>query len=363
MYDFSMKSPEPIRWIAYIFLALSLTGCKIEVSTETAGTAGNTTATASQTSGGEGYTARVMSYNIQYFNTDATNHGNRIGKLQQILADINPDIVAVQEVEDRAAMELVFPPDQWQILIDDDSRDRQDVAIAVRSPWKITNAPVDLDADDAHFLAPGSANESFFPVRRDALFAKVATPDGRPAFTVICIHAKARVGGRANTDHRRVGASKKLVELFDSRLDGDNIVLMGDFNDSPDDVSLNILETGNPSANAGPNPWPSNYMVNLFQPLWEQGMVTEGASNRRLEKGTGLINNTYSDARSRNNRLRGRDAGTGPIMFDQILISKALAPGDSPVVGHIYRKPIALTGPGFSRPSDHLPVYADVQIP
>jgi endonuclease/exonuclease/phosphatase family metal-dependent hydrolase len=350
-----------------------LFGCNIEITTENPKSESNDTLTTNSTTVAanrhvpgetvQPHSARVMTYNVQFFNTEAANYPPRVDRLRQILSDIGPDVVAIEEVEDRAAMHLVFPPDQWQILMDDDSVDKQDTAIAVRRPWSITNAPADLDADDPQFLAPGDAVESYFPIRRDALFAQVATPGGDPAFTVVAVHAKARVGGRTNTDPRRIGASRFLLDQFRTRLKGQNIVLMGDFNDSPDDVSLNILETGDPNAPAGANPWPSDYMVNLLQPLWEKGQVTEGASDRRLDRKTGLVNNSYPDARSRNNNARGRNAGTGPIMFDQILVSKALAPGSNPEPGKIYLKPIALTGPGYTRPSDHLPVYADIKIP
>lgn len=308
-------------------------------------------------------TARVMSYNIQNFDRKAEQFPLRIQRLKQIIREINPDVVAVQEMDDRAAMELIFDPAQWQIIIDDDSRDRQDVAFAIKKPWRATNIPADLDADDEHFLAPDKALESFFPIRRDALFVKVATPDGRPAFTAINIHAKARVGGRDTTEPRRVGASRYLVSAFKDKLPGDRLVLMGDFNDAPDDISLNILETGDPNAAAGRNPWPAPHLVNLFQPLWEQGMVSSGADIRRVDRASGQLNITFPTAQSRNEKGRGSNVHTGPILFDQILVSPELTTGSTPSAGRIYQNPIALEGPGFNRPSDHLPVYADIAVP
>src|SRR5690606_4432905 len=93
-------------------------------------------------------TARVMSYNIQNFSAEAATHGNRTARLRQIIAEINPDVIALQEIADRDALHLIFSPDQWTIIIDDDSRDRLDLAFAVRKPWIVLNAAPDLDADD-----------------------------------------------------------------------------------------------------------------------------------------------------------------------------------------------------------------------
>lgn len=306
-------------------------------------------------------TARVMSYNIQNFTTEAATHGNRTARLRQIITEINPDVVALQEIADRDALHLIFSPDKWTIIIDDDSRDRLDLAFAVRKPWTVLNAAPDLDADDEHFLAPGPALDTWFPVRRDALFVRVATPDGRPAFTAINVHYKSRVGGRANTRERREGASRHLVKLIKEKLPDEPIVLMGDFNDSPDDIALNILETGNPEAVHGNNPWPSNFLINLHQPKWSRGKVTLGIEPDSIDKKTGLLNVVVNNARQRNDRGQNSNTHTGPIMFDQILASPQLA-GNPPREGNIYKNPIALQGPGFSRPSDHLPVFADLTL-
>jgi len=353
--------------LAASLMLIGIGGCKIEVTTEPAGHPAATTTTmttsanppAGSATATTGQSTRVMSYNIQFFDQKSLQNGDRLAKLKAVVADINPQVVAVQEVDDRAAMDLLFPADSWTVVIDDDSRDRQDLAFAVRKPLKVTNIPADLDADDGQFLAPLPEEDSFFPNRRDALFVKIAAPDGKPLFTAINIHAKARVGGRAKTAPRRIGASKVLLEAFKTKLPGEQIVLMGDFNDSPDDTSLNILEEGNPDAAPGDNTWPGPYLVNLGQPLWIKGEITEGANESRLDSKTGLLNNVFADARARNNDVRERDVNTGPIMFDQILVSPGLyKPGQTQA--EIYKKPLALKGPGYSRPSDHLPIFADI---
>ncbi len=353
----------PYRALVGCLLCLSVAGCEFRYSVDGEPvTDRKTTATeTTKTSGVDLPVARVMTYNIQYLNVAAASDGDRIAKLQTIIRDIAPTVVAVQEAADRAAMELVFPANEWLVVIDDDSHDRQDVAFAVRRPWKLTGIDDDLDADDDNFLGDGRTNESYFPNRRDALFINVAAPDGSAAFTAVNVHAKARVGGRAKTEPRRNGHSRFLVEAFRGELKGRNIVLMGDFNDAPDDASLNILETGEAEAMAGDNAAPGAFMVNLAQPLWEQDRVTLGADFDRVDW-NGRLNNAFPNARERNSRGRGRDTNTGPIMFDQILVSHSLAKFVVPRSTEIYRKPIALEGEGKSRPSDHLPMFADIDL-
>src|SRR5690606_15029947 len=89
-------------------------------STTTRIITGKTNATTRVTSG-KAPTARVMTYNIQFLNQRAARDGDRIAKLRKIIDDIKPTVVAVQEVEDRQAMELVFPADKWYVIIDDES--------------------------------------------------------------------------------------------------------------------------------------------------------------------------------------------------------------------------------------------------
>ncbi len=357
----SRSSIRKFTWLASGVISIVIAGCEFRYSVD-----GKPVAEWPDADLPTGSTdipvARVMTYNIKYLAADAAGAGNRIEKLRTIVDEISPTVVAVQEVDDRAAMQQVFPEGDWLIVIDDDSRDKQDLAFAVRRPWKLDGIAEDLDADDENFLAEGKMNESFFPNRRDALFINVLAPDGSSAFTAVNVHAKARVGGREKTEPRRNGAAQVLVEAFRTELKGRNIVLMGDFNDAPDDVSLNILESGDPEAGAGDNEAVGSFMVNLAQPLWEQNRVTLGADSNRIDRSTGLLNNVFPTARERNIKGRGRSTNTGPILFDQILVSSRLRTAVVPDSIQIYCKPIALEGKGFSKPSDHLPVFADIDL-
>lgn len=301
---------------------------------------------------------RIATYNIQFLSTEVKRQGARLEKLRRVIHSMKPDIVALQEVDNRAAAQLVFPSEEWQIVIDDESSDRQDLAFAVRRPLQILNLPPDLDADDEHFLFSGWAYENAFPSRRDALIVMVADPVTSKVLDVINVHQKSRLGGRHTTDPRREEAAQLLVAKLKSR-GGRNYVVLGDFNDNPDDRSLNILETGDPETTGGPEENEGPFLTNLLEPLVGQDLVTHGA-NILKQTPEGLLDIRVPGSRSRNNRYRGRGVHTGPILFDQILISSTVK--DAVVSGSvsIFREAFALEGAGRTRPSDHLPVYVDI---
>jgi hypothetical protein len=85
-----------------------------------------------------------------------TTQGDRLAKLREVIELLDVDVIGSQEIADRAALQLLFPPTTWHILIDDDSGDLQDVAIVVRRPFSVRGFDASLDADDDHFLFPGT---------------------------------------------------------------------------------------------------------------------------------------------------------------------------------------------------------------
>jgi hypothetical protein len=50
---------------------------------------------------------------------------------------LDAHVIDLQEIADRAALERVFPPAEWHMVIDDDSTNAQDLAVAVRKPLRI----------------------------------------------------------------------------------------------------------------------------------------------------------------------------------------------------------------------------------
>jgi endonuclease/exonuclease/phosphatase family metal-dependent hydrolase len=301
---------------------------------------------------------RVASYNIKFLSTSVSTQGDRLAKLQQVIARLDADVIGLQEIADRAALALLFPPADWDIFIDDDSGDAQDVAIVARHPFKI-KAP-DLNADDEDFLFAGAGNENLFPNRRDLLVAEVAMPNTASTFFVMAHHAKSRLGGRAVTDPRREGAAAAIVQVLEQRFDERDFILLGDFNDNPDDRSLNILETGNPTAAGGAEEQDGPFLMNLMELLVAADHVSHGRD--AMDIGEDGINTIDPGSRTRNNVNRGNNTNTGDILFDQLLIPMRMK--DRYVAGSakIFDEPVAIEGTSSTQASDHLPVFADFSL-
>lgn len=303
---------------------------------------------------------RVASYNIMFLDTDFTGEGDRLTKLREVLTLLDADVIGLQEIKDRESLKQLFPPADWSIVIDEDSGDNQDVAAVVRKPLEVVNLPADLDADDEHFLFEGPSNNSNFPNRRDLLAVQVRIPSENQTFWLFVHHAKARVGGRATTDHRREGAARQIVTVLEHDFDDQNFVLVGDFNDNPDDRSLNILETGNPNAPGGPEEIDGPFLINLVEPLLAAGHVSHG--REALDIIGNAVNTIDPQSRQRNNDARATNKNTGDILFDQLLIPMRMQPLFIQGSAAVFNNSIAVQGTAKTRASDHLPVFADFQF-
>jgi len=89
---------------------------------------------------------RVASYNIKFLSVpDLNAKPQRKLRLKAVIEKLKPDIVPLQEIKDRQALEELFEPNTWSILIDADSNDDQDLAIVVKRPLEFKDR-TDLDA-------------------------------------------------------------------------------------------------------------------------------------------------------------------------------------------------------------------------
>lgn len=310
---------------------------------------------------------RVSTYNVKLFSIrdspcgrlpveDVRTQGKRLEKLREVIRLLDAQVIGLEEIDDRQALAQLFDPKTWTLVIDDDSPDCQDVALAVRRPLKVRGfTPPDFDADDDNFLAAGEPDE-FFPRRRDLLAVEVETPGGHRVW-VLVHHAKSRAEGRADTDERRAGAARIIAEILRSRFAGQALALVGDFNDSPDDRALNILESGNPRAEAQMEDTADAFLVNLTEPLFAADRVSFGRTSGNIAEGR--VVTKASGVRQRNFELRHTNMNTGDLLFDQILVSPELAAAYVKGSTSIFDQPVAVRGNDRDRASDHLPVYAD----
>lgn len=307
---------------------------------------------------------RIAFYNIEFFNEQLDPR--RLAKLKSIVGKIDADIWGLSEISSRAALEKLFDPKEYEIMILDSPRENQEVALAVKKPLRL--------ADPApRMIFPGPKYDGAFPGARDLLNGMVILPSGQRVLCYVA-HAKSRYGGRVKSEERRREHSREFVKYLKAnyKLTDTAIVLLGDLNDTPDDASLNILETGDPNAPAAQENEPDTFLIDLGEPLWVRDMATEGLNLDHVGP-DGKIKLQAAGNRQRNwDTLNEPDdpARWRPIMFDIILVSPWLAKRLDSAGMRIYDQPDAL-GPSQpldqeskdpTRASDHLPIFADFNL-
>jgi endonuclease/exonuclease/phosphatase family metal-dependent hydrolase len=299
---------------------------------------------------------RVATYNIE--NLGANVSPERADRIRTVIDRLGAQVIGLQEIVGRAALERVFSTDQWHLVIDDDSTTQRNLAVAIRKPLLPVGLarPDSLNAEDADFLFPDPLDDDFFPERRDVLSVQVEVPGGARV-RILIVHMKSRREGRLTTNARRVGAAQKLVRELERRYDEEDFVVLGDWNDNPDDQSLNILEAGDVNAQAEREEADGQFLVNLCEPLVLRGHVSYGRGVGDVVNGT--VDTIDSGSRNRNFNNRFTNVHTGDILFDQLLVpmrTKARYVAESV---RVFDDEIAVRGPSGVRASDHLPVYAD----
>lgn len=299
---------------------------------------------------------RVATWNLQNF--EQTAPAERFAHVRAVLQRLDADLIGLQEVENRTVLERVFPRGEWTIVIDDQA-DRLNPALAVRKPLTVAGLAAPFDAGDAQFWFEAPTSEPFFPYGRNLLAVDVAVPGAAEPLLVLVHHAKSRGGGgRQVTDWQRCGAAAQIVTLLQSEAAGREVILLGDFNDNPDDQSLNLLETGDWRTGPGPSSEPGALLVNLAEPLLAEDRCSWGI--RDMPVRGGRVITRVPGSRQRNNAERYTAGVPQPILFDQILVSPSLARHVVRGSPAVFDEAIAVTGDDATRASDHLPVYADL---
>ena len=259
---------------------------------------------------------KVATYNI-YWLDDGISDARKT-RLQQVVRELDADIIGFQEIRSKAALARILP-DNYAIGMMDDPDAVQELALAVRAPFEIT---------DLKMVFPEKVHDRAFPQTNDLLQAYVEGYGRR--FIALVHHAKSRAGGRAKTDARREESARMIARYLSSRVKYDHIVLLGDFNDNPDDRSLNILESGDPHAPAGIDDAPDAFLYNTSEALLERDYCSHGYNYLYGKIESDSFDPTVPGARAENNKWRGkphdflRDVKVKAILFDQILVSQNL---------------------------------------
>lgn len=313
---------------------------------------------------------RVMTYNIQWFH--ANDDAKRIANIKEIFETSKPNIVCVQEIEGKAALQQIFDS-EWQIGIMDYADEFQETGIAVKRPYQLVSYDMVFKAKELDYAFPG---------KRDLFRAVIKTPSGKE-LVVYSHHMKSRSGGRLQTDGQRAMAAGMIASYIANKGD-ENVILAGDFNDAPDDVAPNILESGNLLAKGGGEK-KYDLLANLTEELADKDYTTLGVHD--LYFGEPGVTAMVPGAKADNARLRGRDyrfpddVKVPQAFFDQIFCSLNLyarggkayvydhAPALRGLRGRVQVSEDETTGArtvqyteNGTLASDHLPVFADIRI-
>ncbi|MFW6019424.1 MAG: endonuclease [Bacteroidales bacterium] len=272
----------------------------------------------------------------------------KVNKLSSVIISVGgwepPAVVGLCEVENRNALNALFYGSGLKKygynIIHFESPDVRgiDVALAYR-PKKLTilheqAVPVYL------------GEESSRPTR-DILYVKGLTLSNDTLHFFVN-HWPSRWGGEEATRPKRNKAAKTLKSVIDSlqsRPSHQNIVIMGDFNDGPEDFSIkNTLRAKDSAENT--------FLINLMRPYL------------KTNKGTHF----YKEA-----------TGAEWNILDQMIVSRPLLKRKGPYTkskAHIFDADFLLTDDnGNKKPlrsfigykynngySDHLPIYLDVLL-
>ncbi len=262
----------------------------------------------------------LVTYAFATYNThflSACMAKQRQSNFQLVVDELSSvNVVALQEVRDRLAVEYYFKPEHWTIVIDDDSTDDMNLAFAIRKGTQFRLESGNLtNADHVLDFAFSKDNENFTDERR-VLKLYVSTELGE--ILVLNHHAKSRYNGRSITDRQRVNASLDLVAFIEGSSEQNVILLV-----AHEAVSYGLKST----ATTGE----FFKKINPFVP----GSRWANIDNFDTDQA-----NTYG-------------------LYDQIFISRKLEEAFAKQWHiHVFEHPAAIQGNNDTRASDHVPVIA-----
>jgi len=274
---------------------------------------------------------------------DSKKYLVKLQRLSSVIESLNyPVLLGMAEVENRDVLEDLIAQKNLQSAGYDiahiNSSDGRgiDCALLYRSEFFSVDKQYLVRASDPQQRDPG----------REQLVVEGHWKNGAKT-TIAVNHWPSRREGRSESESNRISAARNLfLALYDNHdLESDHIIIMGDFNDEPSNISIrNTLQ-------AGPMGESDDFdFVNLSYPMFSQG---KGSYNYR-----GNWN-----------------------MLDQIIVSQPFLDCSDSLCAEaaliydnedlMYRHPrYGLTpnrtagGPNYyGGYSDHLPVYAPIKLP
>jgi len=166
---------------------------------------------------------------------------NELDRVASVISELDADILALQEVEDRGYLErfveALLPDLDYRHLVHFDGNDLRgiDVCLASRLPIGAVTSHRHLSFRDQNNVPRRFS--------RDLLQVEVL-PEGGETFEVWVVHLKSNHGGREKAEPIRLSESNKIREMIDRDLSGDpqaRFVICGDFNDTYDSPTLQTI--------------------------------------------------------------------------------------------------------------------------
>ena len=260
----------------------------------------------------------------------------------RVIRDVGADVLAVVEAENRPVLKrfqsqlgarLEIPEAYRHIMLIDGNDERGiDVALATRHGYPIGRVRSNVDT----LMASG---EPVFS--RDCPEFEVTTPTGARLF-VLPNHFKSKYGGNdpKSRDKRRAQATEAANRYRALRAEGeDNIVVLGDLNDTPDSSELRPLlgETDLRDVSVHPGFTEFEFLASNGQ----RGIGTHGLGNDDSKIDYLLLS---------------------PALFGRVLrggiFRKGAWPGSRPVRWQVYPELQKLQHAA----SDHHAIWADIEI-
>tara|TARA_B100000575_G_C23141326_1_gene664278 strand:+ start:4026 stop:4973 length:948 start_codon:yes stop_codon:yes gene_type:complete len=167
---------------------------------------------------------------------DSNKYNKKLENIAMVLENINPkglpNLIGLCEVENKKVVEdLIYNSELKQKkydIVHKDSPDKRgiDCALIFDENFEL------IMTDFIEVVIPESKKPT-----RDILYAKLKYEND--FLHVFVNHWPSRWGGQEKTEHRRIAAAKTLRNYIDKNIKkSKNIIVMGDLNDTPYDVSI-----------------------------------------------------------------------------------------------------------------------------
>jgi predicted extracellular nuclease len=166
----------------------------------------------------------------------------KLNHLAKVISSVDsskiPDIISLVEVENQTVLEDLIKEKDLQKahynIVHHESPDRRGIDVA------LLYNPKSFKLLNQHFYKVEIEGDNYFKTR-EILYAKLVFKKTKDTLHVFVNHWPSRRGGQEKSEHKRIRAAEVLKGVTDSLFLADikpRIMIMGDFNDEPTDISI-----------------------------------------------------------------------------------------------------------------------------